>query len=732
MDSRRPEDVKCCIGFFRYLDAQWHEVSLKFTIPVPMALIRTLAVQVEMELGDVDQDLEDMADLCDKLLNSNISIQVVTSSIANFARIINIHFKDHLEWKIRSEKVTNCLRNAILRLPDLHQVTMLLARDLYLRFVVTPSGDDYEAAMVILDAVLTFRGSGDEPSPCREGALGLAALFADARFDTYGKPEDLEHAIYRYRTQLDEAYIKDLDRAVATSHLSSLKAYRLDDTENTLDALFVPPESGKLPSFRELLASFSGPMDVKPDPMTHITHLALLAPYINQFTDIANIEDGIKYCRLLLVSYPRSDLAEFAQLALGLLLNCAFRVTHKIEYLNEEISSTRDAINAIESLLPRTALLQRLMTSLAKRLELLRHEEDLHELMELFPIVASYGSTNSYRGLPISFYWASIARTFGHPSASTAYDHAMSWMQVSLTFAPTLDKQHSRLVATRHGLQTIPLDYASYHIDTSHLEQAIETIERGRGLLWSEMRGLRTSTDQIRLADSNLADKLSKVNQELETLSLTFSLNNDIDGNNGLEGMDPYGRGVVQKQKLLDDRERLITQIRGLSGFDTFLKPPLFDTLRSAASHGPIIIINHCDWWRSAILILFHNSPPSLIPTSDDFYIRANKLQGQLLAERKKGLESDAYEDALRAVLKELYELVGQPVIKRLNELNIPEQSRVWWCPTSVFCSLPLHAMGPIPSDVGPPQYFLDLYIPSYTPSLSTLIDSHKLNSQIF
>jgi len=80
------------------------------------------------------------------------------------------------------------------------------------------------------------------------------------------------------------------------------------------------------------------------------------------------------------------------------------------------------------------------------------------------------------------------------------------------------------------------------------------------------------------------------------------------------------------------------------------------------------------------------------------------------------------YEDTLRSVLKELYKLVGLLVIKRLNELNIPEQSQIWWCPTLVFCSLPLHAMGPIPSDMGHPQYFLDLYIPSYTPSLSALI----------
>jgi len=40
--------------------------------------------------------------------------------------------------------------------------------------------------------------------------------------------------------------------------------------------------------------------------------------------------------------------------------------------------------------------------------------------------------------------------------------------------------------------------------------------------------------------------------------------------------------------------------------------------------------------------------------------------------------------------------------------------------------------MGPIPSDVGPPRYFLDLYIPSYTPSPSALIGSRKPNPRTF
>jgi hypothetical protein len=323
-----------------------------------------------------------------------------------------------------------------------------------------------------------------------------------------------------------------------------------------------------------------------------------------------------------------------------------------------------------------------------------------------------------------------MARIFEHSSVSTAYDRAMLSMQACLALAPTLDIQHSQLVAVHHFIRPLPFDYASYQIDTSQLKQAIETLERGRSLLWSEMRGLRTSLDQIGSVDPHLADNFAAINRELEMVTLAISSKSNVDGRDSdIDAVDPFGRRVVRQRKLLDDRENLILQIQALPGLDTFLKPPSFDTLRSAARHGPVIIINY-SCWRSDIIILLCDSPPSLITTSDDFFNRANELQAQLLGARNENLESNTYEDSLRSVLKELYELVGRPVIKRLNKLNVPVQSRVWWCPTSVFCSLPLHAMGPIPSDVGRPRYFLDLYIPSYIPSLSALIESRKPSSQ--
>ena len=171
---------------------------------------------------------------------------------------------------------------------------------------------------------------------------------------------------------------------------------------------------------------------------------------------------------------------------------------------------------------------------------------------------------------------AEFARIYSHLSTSTAYHYALSLMQDSLTFAPTIDIQHSRLVAMRDHYETLPLDCASYQVHTGQPQGAVETLERGRALIWSEMRGLRSSIDQLRASDPYLADKFAAVNQDLEVLTLTFAQNNYGDGGeDDLEEMGSFGRLVARQQGLLDDRERLISQIRARRGLESFLIPPI-------------------------------------------------------------------------------------------------------------------------------------------------------------
>ena len=759
---RQPNDVKCCITYLRYLRASGQcRDFLRGQLDATAGLVHAITIQVQLELGDADQDIEEMAGLCDELFDSNVSKESLTPPIRSFVSALRLCFGGPLEGHIPSEKVINCLQKAIVQLPDLHETFIILAMSLLARFQETFLEDDHKEGMAILDKVINFRDPGGMLSRHHNEALIVAVGFAMVHFHMYGKPEYLEQAIYRLRIFLDKT--RDSPEHACCPPLAKLlpmlqswRHYDASVKTTTLDAgSSIPgPRFIELPSFRDLIAdlprlkapykpssrsrpvllegighSHEGPYE---DPL--IDHrLALRKSSIDRLTDIADIEDGIEYCRQLNAFYPDSPLGSLARSMLARFSWRAFECTDEMEHLNKAISAARDHINTTDALIYRFHTLCDLTGYLSIRLLRLHHKGDLDELMQLYPMITKNEPTRLNRGDSdlLSFRWALIARRFGHPSASTAYDLAMSSMQVRLTLAPTLDKQHSRLAVMDDDLKGLSLDYASYQMSAGRLEQAIETLERGRALLWSEMRGLRTTVDQIRSADRHLAEKFATVNRDLEALTLTLG---NIDGGNGVpKGMDAFGHLVMRQRRLLDEREEVILKIQALPGLDTFLKPHSYDTLCGAARHGPIIIINHSQW-RSDIVILLRDSRPSLITTSDDFYARANKLQDRLLGERRQpeDLESNKYNDALSFVLKELYELVGRPVIKRLNELNVPLQSRVWWCPTSVFCSLPLHAMGPIPSDWGRPEYFLDLYISSYIPSLRSLIESRKSGSQSF
>ena len=304
-------------------------------------------------------------------------------------------------------------------------------------------------------------------------------------------------------------------------------------------------------------------------------------------------------------------------------------------------------------------------------------------------------------------------------------------------------------------LSAAPLECASYYIEMGELQKAVEILERGRALLWSEMRGLRTPIDRLRAGEGDhatlLAEQFVAISEELERITTTTSAPaaahaskmdsslahgcpegpgsaNDGDDDD-YSHPDAFGQMMEKVRVLERARGEIVDQIRVLPGFEDFLTAVPFETLRTAAARGPVIVINHCSY-RSDILIVLHDSTtPVLIPTAEDFYARTAGLKESLLVARTEGtLDSERYESSLRLVLEELYELVGRPVIEKLNELGIPEQSRVWWCPTSVFCSLPLHAAGPISrsSEDGVERYVSDVYVSSYTSSLSALIESRK------
>ena len=720
--DRQPEDAIDATKYLIHIRNQPQESTNILPHEITGFLLDALVLQVALKAGNMMQNLREIAVLSRELFilpveTCDVDIPFLTHLI--FAHVMNLMVRIPPDFPDQIlDELIECLRAARKRRPDLLDGRIAFATLLWHRYCKTFTNDDYEEAASVLDGIImdtsgNIQGESEESVANAQGfAKVIAMKLAMNRWLIYNTPEHLEETIYRSSTWFSSSY----------KERYPLVGIDPEDTAKLRFEFFGSVEGIEEPSGILQLAP-----DLSEKNRRIVDEMESLLFRIRNSDDTTKIDEAVEKGRSILPSeHDVVTLAMFATLFYE-----AFDRTDKIKYLNETINLLRQLIETPLPQVLRSFVFPLLSTCLLARSELLPgyRTQDLDESMELR---SQYVSTHaSAANLPNRFavacIWAHCARSHQHSSTSSAYKAALSLVHGTPLFSPTLQLQHATLAM--HGdAQTLPLDYASYQLDHHQLEEAIETLERGRALLWSEMRHLRAPIDQLLEAYPNLGRRFSAVNRNLEELITSVppshKLGKDDGAADGLRAADPFGRLVIKQRGFVEERAKLISQIQALPGFHSFLAFPSFDTIRSAASSGPVIIINHSRW-RSDILIILHNMPPSLISTPDDFYSRTTALKDKLLdSQRKFGVGSTNYEETLATVLCQLYELIGKPVINRLRQLQVPEQSRIWWCPTSVLCRLPLHAMGPIPSVDGEQRYFSDLYICSYTPTLSALIQS--------
>ena len=772
--SKQPDDVNTTIDYLhslRYHTLEAHNISRREAMTL---LLDAFTFRIGLGSGNVMQDIDEMTAVCDELLNLDSSAVPENKTLLLLldAILLCVTYRSRL-----SDRSIESLRGASMRWPKSDALSFLLAVCLIQRFAETVSFDDYNEAMAVLDGIIVSPRREHHTESWSGLSSGLYTLTVHLRSLFYDNPEYTEEAMSRFQSLLSSP-LSDEERHYIIDSMGRLSERRLKFFGAGVPPALQGPvsldrEVVDIPRSLHLKASSVGipESDVVMTPCPSETvemririlngHLSTISPgtpnyreallelldlyqtKVSLTSDLTDIKEAIKYCRFLIHSSPPltrgySSISILAPISLADFLGHAFDHTHDIEDINESITLLRNVLKAPMGQISCGAVFPKLISSLQKR-NLSTHGiqymgDSMEAVEEYFLVAADSRCLSLPSRLRHSCSLAWWYRDAGHPSVSTAYEKAMSLMEDLVIFAPNLQLQHTTLVSELGKAVQLPIDYASHLIHINQLERAIETLERGRALLWSELRGFRTSVDQLSAVDPVLAQKFMAINRDLEKLTTSILPSGKTEfggtGTEDSEGADPFGRLLLKQRKLFEERDSLISHIKTLSGFEGFLSAPSFGDLRSAASCGPVILINH-SIYRSDTLIL-HGSSLSLIPTSEGFFDRANRLKDRLLNARKKSnLDSEEYESALASVLMGLHELVGQPVINKLQELNIPEQSRVWWCPTSVFCSLPLHAMGPIPSDDGVRRYFSDLYIPSYTPTLSALTESHKLGTQL-
>ncbi len=676
-DFDRPEEVKDCIRYLRHLRTLPLESCDPRREDVTASLIVILSTPVKSDGGGVSVtgNIEDIIVLFRELITSGISITIAEP-------VLSVLRRGGLSNPALS-KVIECLQDV-----DLDQLTpdwrfvvrYLLAFALFARFRQNHSNGDHKNAAALLDTILDPNQRGNCPDWIRDQASYTAMHLSLDASHIFPNPEYLEATIPHLRAYVNSSSAGGEGRLLSINNLvfaaqSRFSHYSLADSRE--EANFYKSqligrqncpsqdEHGELDPVQETMAiqqsiqHLEEQLSNTPPGTRHFDLLEkLLLSHqvkISLTNDPLDIEQSIEYGRLLL----NTSEQEVALIFLPVDLFRTFEHTNNIKYLDEAISLTYDLLKLEldHTQDSHSFVFESLVEYLIRRWLLLRRNEDLDEIFRSMQLVANHQNASASIRLKHSCQWAYIARSSGHLSTLAAYKNAMSLIQKSLSFSPTVSIQHTRLVAMDKYSQVMPLNYASFLIGLGQFEEAVEILEQGRTQLWSEMRGFRTQTSQLPEEDAAMAYRFAKINEELEALttSITPSARPEMEDsvNGSKDWTDPFGRLVIKQQRMVEERDALISQIRERPGLERFVTTPSFTTLRTAASRGPVIIIIHCEF-RSEILIVFHKSLPCSIPTASGFYDRAIKLRDGLVEARKPphGLNSYKYQVALSDALK--------------------------------------------------------------------------------
>ncbi|KUN90215.1 hypothetical protein AQJ66_01065 [Streptomyces bungoensis] len=264
-------------------------------------------------------------------------------------------------------------------------------------------------------------------------------------------------------------------------------------------------------------------------------------------------------------------------------------------------------------------------------------------------------------------------------------------------------------------------DGAARALDSRDPVKALETLEDGRAHLLSTALNARRELAVLHGADAALHNRLRDTLERLRALRRSLE-----------PGRRPTQEEIEAQQGVTGEAARLITELQRRPGFQRFLTPlPLgLDDLRPAAAEGPVVSVNvhprRCDalalcsdGLRTVPLPRLYAS--DLVAQAEAFRLAVETLTA--------GPHDPLFEEArgiFTGTLAWLWDVVAEPVLEALGFTGPPAPGapwpRLWWSPSGVLNSFPLHAAGHHGPDAPAGAAVLDRVASSYTPTLRALL----------
>ena len=284
--------------------------------------------------------------------------------------------------------------------------------------------------------------------------------------------------------------------------------------------------------------------------------------------------------------------------------------------------------------------------------------------------------------------WASLSDPLGAAcgSAVEAYQAAIDMLPRLAMLGLDVQSRQRALTSNTDGLAR---DAAAYAIRSGKIDIAIEFLEAGRTIFWSQALGLRTPLDDLDSAAPDLAQKLRNISRALEQGALRDVTRTISDPGEKVISME---QEVVRYRQLENDWLETIRQVRELTSFQDFLRPKSFADLSAAATNGPIVILNasnlssQCD----ALVLRCSQEPvhvplPGFTPKIAQAIIKRIRTlpnasfplareDRKMVRVQRKGEDADTI---FRDVLATLWRSVVQPTFHVLN-LEVSQVSPIF------------------------------------------------------
>ncbi|KAF9042717.1 hypothetical protein BDZ89DRAFT_1059585 [Hymenopellis radicata] len=343
--------------------------------------------------------------------------------------------------------------------------------------------------------------------------------------------------------------------------------------------------------------------------------------------------------------------------------------------------------------------------------------------------------------------------------------------------------QHARPIGTSRKklLISIVSDAIQHALVTGRYREALEFIDRGHALFWSEAERVRLSSDAARRAteaatsdasQSTLPSPAIALLTEFQEVAMSFERASTAVAFDSMPDDDPSlavtellyqphydpmeqesyqhrSREYVsiEQHRLMTRWEELLVEIRAQPLLANFMERRTADAIISRATQlgGPVVVLNASNYGCDAIVL--GQSAILRVPLPDISVQQLESLSRVLearlkdagLGQREAASEEENYrpaafvhlfekpnkdllQDALRKTTAVLWDDVMKPIVDKLGLTPSEHPGRMWIFPSGHFSGLPIHCAG-VHASGKHGECIQDYAIVSYLPSFSSIME---------